>query len=309
MTTRSPADPFTDPLSSVVALLRPQPAISKMVEASGRWLVERTDLRSPFYAAIVEGRTRLTIESRAPVMLEAGDFVLIPEVERFTMTSEATTTLGAARLPLETGPGTYRLGPVEKTVEMRALIGHCRFAAAEKVLLLSLLPEMVHLSGHERLLTLVPLIHDETQSNRPGRAMILERLLEVLMIEALRANSSAGHPPGLSRGLSDPRLVGPLSLIHNDVGRSLSVEDLAREAGMSRSAFYDRFRRALGVAPKEYVMGWRMAVARDLLLRGNLTNAEIAHRVGYGSASAFCMAFVRHQGMAPGAFAAAHAAG
>lgn len=299
--------PFADPLSSVVALLKPRPSISKMVEAGGRWLVERTDLGSPFYAAIIEGRSRLTVKGRAPVMLTAGDFVLIPEVESFTMTSEVPPPPGASRLPLETGPGTFRLGPADGPVEVRALVGHCDFAATDKGLLLSLLPEMVHLSGQDRLLALVQLIHDETRSDRPARAMILERLLEVLMIEALRASPGPEHPPGLSRGLSDPRLAGVLFRIHDDVAGALSVEDLARDAGMSRSAFFERFRTALGIAPKEYVTAWRMAVARDLLLRGGLTNAEIAHRVGYGSASAFGMAFVRHEGVSPGVFAAEQA--
>jgi len=300
------ADPAGDPLSSVVALLKPQPSISKMVEAGGPWQVERRDMASPFYCAIVEGRCRLTITGRDPVLLAAGDFVLIPDADSFTMSSEVAPPAGAARVPLETGPGMFRVGPVDAPVELRALVGHCRFAAPDRELLLSLLPEMIHVSGHERLLALVPVIHEETRSDRLARGMILERLLEVLMIEALRSSPAPTLPPGLLRGLSDPTLARALHRIHADTAGALPVADLARGAGLSRSGFFERFRREVGRAPKEYVTAWRMAVAQNLLLCGGLTNAEIALQVGYGSSSAFGMAFVRHNGVSPGAFAERH---
>jgi AraC-like DNA-binding protein len=298
-----------DPLSTVVALLKPRPDISKMVVAGGRWQVDRTDMANPFYAAIVQGRARLEVRGQAPVLLEAGDFVMVPALDSFTMTSEVPPPPGAARLPLETGPGVFRLGPADSPVEMQALVGHCRFDAPDRTLLLSLLPQMIHVSGHDRLMALVPVIHEETRADRPARAMILERLLEVLMIEALRSSPSHAGPPGLLRGLSDPSLGAALHRIHNAKGSALTVTGLAQEAGMSRSAFFERFSAALGCAPMEYARAWRMAIARDLLLRGDLTNAEIAHQVGYGSASAFTLAFVRHEGIAPGLWARRHAEG
>lgn len=73
---------------------------------------------------------------------------------------------------------------------------------------------------------------------------------------------------------------------------------------MSRSGFFEKFRKEIGQAPMDYVTGWRMALAKTLLRQGGLTNAEIAHRIGYGSASAFGMAFQRTEKMSPGKFAA-----
>tara|TARA_R110000868_G_scaffold408790_3_gene692861 strand:+ start:250486 stop:251322 length:837 start_codon:yes stop_codon:yes gene_type:complete len=276
-----------------------------MVTAGGQWQVERHDMASPFYCAIVEGRCRLTIRGREPVILSAGDFVLIPDLDSFTMSSEVPPPRHATYLPLETGPGTFRLGPATSPIEVRALVGHCAFNAPEKELLLSLLPEMIHVSGQQRLMALVPMIHEETRSDRPARTMILERLLEVLLLEALRTAPVRPLPPGLLRGMCDPQLSGALQRIHSDSAGALSVSDLARGAGMSRSGFFERFKREVGKAPMEYATAWRMALARDLLLRGDLTNSEIAQKVGYGSASAFGMAFLRHQGVSPGAFAAA----
>lgn len=296
-------EPAPDPLSSVVALLKPRPDVSKRVRAGGQWQVERSDMADPFYAAMVMGRARLSVNGGAPILLEAGDFVMVPALDRFKMTSDAAPPLGVARQPLETGPGVFRLGPAEGPVEMEALVGHCRFGVPDRTLLLSLLPQMIHVSGQERLMALVGLIHDETRADRPGRTMILDRLLEVLMIEALRSTQGEDRPPGLLRGLSDPRLAVALRRIHEATDSDLSVKALARAAGMSRSAFFDGFKSALGCAPMEYTRAWRMAVARDLLRRKDLTNAEIAHRVGYGSASAFSMAFLRHAGTSPGLFA------
>jgi AraC-like DNA-binding protein len=277
-----------------------------MVVAGGRWQVERHDMVSPFYAAIVEGRARLVVRGQEPVLLQAGDFVMVPAMDGFTMTSEVPPPPGTARRPLETGPGMFRLGPDDAPVEMRALVGHCRFGAPDRALLLTLLPQMIHVSGQDRLMALVPLIHEETRADRPARTMILERLLEVLMIEALRSSADHALPPGLLRGVSDPRLAAALHRIHTAPDAALSVAELARAAGLSRSAFFERFRSALGCTPMDYARTWRMAVARDLLLRGDLTNGEIAHRVGYGSASAFAMAFARAEGTSPGAFAARH---
>lgn len=296
-------DTPSDPLSSVVTLLNPAVSISKMVEAGGQWLVERHDTASPFYCAMVEGQCQLQVTGRDPVTLTGGDFVLIPHMQGFTMSSEVKPPQNVPRMPLETGPGRFRLGAPEVSVDVRALVGHCRFDTPASDLLVSLLPDMIHVSGQSRLTALVPIIHEETRAARPGREMILERLLEVLLIEALRSGSAATLPPGLLRGLSDPQLASALHRIHAEAGGVLSVSEMARAAGMSRSGFFERFRKQVGCAPMEYATDWRMAVAKTLLRQGGLSNAEIALKVGYGSASAFGLAFARHEGLSPGAFA------
>lgn len=296
-------EPTSDPLASVVALLTPEPSISKLVSAGGRWLVERTNMQSPFYCAIVDGMCLLTIRDRSPLVLETGDFVLVPDVFDFTMSSIEPPPRGAPCLPLETGPGMFRLGEPDTQTEVRCLVGHCTFASPDKDLLVSLLPEVIHVRAQDRLITLMQMIQEETQSDRAARDMVLRRLLEVLLVEALRSVENTMAKPGLLRGLADPRLALALRQIHADPGAHLSVLDLAGAAGMSRSTFFDRFRHEVGAAPMEYVGAWRMAVAKDLLLRGNLAMAEVAERVGYGSVSAFSMAFSRHVGTSPGAFA------
>jgi AraC-like DNA-binding protein len=294
----------TDPLASVVALLKPEPSIAKLVSGGGRWRVERTNMASPFYCAMVEGTCMLRIRDCAPLVLEAGDFVLVPEVFDFTMSSINPPPSGAPHLPLETGPGTFRLGEQDAPTDVRCLVGHCSFASPDRELLVSLLPAVVHARAQGRLIALVEMIQEETQSDRAARDMVLGRLLELLLVEALRSVESTMAEPGLLRGLADPQLALALRQIHADPGASLSVQGLAAEAGMSRSTFFDRFHGEVGSAPMKYVAAWRMAVAKDMLVRGNMAMAELARRVGYGSVSSFSMAFSRHVGTPPGAFAA-----
>jgi len=82
-----------------------------------------------------------------------------------------------------------------------------------------------------------------------------------------------------------------------------TVPRLAKEAGLSRSVFFERFRHALGVAPMEYLLPWRMALAKNMLRLESLGIGEVAERVGYSSASTFRVAFTRHVGTAPSLYA------
>lgn len=138
---------------------------------------------------------------------------------------------------------------------------------------------------------------------RAGRELVLSRLVEVLLIEALRSAPAGDAPPGLVRGLADVRLAPALRQMHGQLSRSWTVAELARAAALSRSAFFERFERTVGLPPMEYLLAWRMAVAKDLLRRHDLGIDEVAERVGYGSASTFSTAFSRQVGQPPGRYA------
>jgi transcriptional regulator GlxA family with amidase domain len=170
-------------------------------------------------------------------------------------------------------------------------------------LLVSLLPPLVHVRGVDRLSILVRLVGEEASERRAGRDLVLTRLVEVLLIEALRAAPGDGAPPGLLRGLADARLAPAIRQMHSQLERSLTVALLAKSAALSRSAFFERFSRTVGLPPMEYVLAWRMAVAKDLLRREDVGLAAVAERVGYGSASTFSTAFSRHVGRSPGRYA------
>ncbi len=288
-----------DPLTEVVTLLQPGPPFSKRVSGAGRWSVRRAESGRPFYCAVLEGTCLLAVSGRAPVVLEKGDFVLIPSAFDFTASS-----LEPPRGKRETAhtvlpDGEIRHGDSSGPPDVRMLVGYCVFASPDASLLVSLLPRFVHVRGERRLTTLVELVREESRERRPAREVILARLLEVLLIEALRSTAGTAASPGLLRGLADERLAAAIRRMHESPTRAWTVAQLAKEAALSRSAFFERFSRAVGVAPMEYLLGWRMALAKKLLRRKDVTVAEVAEQVGYSSASTFSVAFSRHVGLPP----------
>jgi transcriptional regulator GlxA family with amidase domain len=153
------------------------------------------------------------------------------------------------------------------------------------------------------LSTLVQLVADEARERRSGRDLVLSRLVELLLIETLRSTQGAETPGGLLRGLADARLAPALRQMHTHVTRAWTVPQLAKTAGLSRSSFFEHFTTTVGIPPMEYLLAWRMALAKDLLRREDLGIEEVAERVGYASASTFSTAFSRHVGKPPRQYA------
>ena len=294
---------MTDPLAEVVALLQPSASYSKVVTGAGRWSIRRTEFGNPFYTVILDGSKRLAVEGHEPIVLQAGDFVLVPAAQSFVSSSlEPPTPEDAIVTPTRLPDGEFRLGTLSGAPDVRFLVGHCVFGSPDAALLVSLLPQLVRVRGEQRLATLVQLVGEESRAQRPAREVILQRLLEVLLIEALRSTAQTTAFPGLLRGLTDERLGAAIRRMHASPSQPWTVAQLAKEAALSRSAFFERFSRTVGVAPMEYLLTWRMALAKNLLRRMEGSIAEVAERVGYGSASAFTIAFTRHVGLPPGRF-------
>ena len=296
---------MTDPLSEVITLLQPRAVFSRRISGAGRWGVRYSAFGQPSFCAVLEGRCRLTVDGHVPMTLEAGDFVLLPATPGFTMSGfeparfERLDPKVTSKITGEVRHGTRGGRP-----DVRLLGGWFAFDSPDSVLLVSLLPSLVHVRSVERLSTLVRLVGEEATEQRSGRDLVLTRLVEVLLIEALRLAPGDDAPPGLLRGLADMQLAPAIRQMHNQIARSWTVAQLARAAALSRSAFFERFTRTVGLPPMEYLLAWRMAVAKDLLHRRDLGVGEVAERVGYGSASTFSTAFSRHVGQPPGRYAA-----
>jgi AraC-like DNA-binding protein len=297
-----------DPLAEVVSLLQPGAPFSKLVVASAPWAVHRTETGRPFYFVMLQGGCRLRIDGPAAsdtLTLDEGDFVLIPAARTFATSSLDRQPPHAGEIldtPIAPMPGGARVGRADAPVAARMLVGNCVFASPDAAILLTLLPQWVHVRGDPRLSTLVQLVGEESRSDRPAREIVMARLLEVLLIEALRATSGTSASSGLARGLSDPRIALALRRMHERPSAPWTVAQLASEAAMSRSSFFERFSGAVGMAPMEYLLAWRMALARRLLRERRHPIAEIAARVGYSSVSTFGVAFTRHVGMPPGRY-------
>lgn len=299
---------MADPLSEVISLLRPRAPFSKLAEASGPFRVHRDDLNEVFYCMLLAGRARLEADGKPPIVLSAGDFVLIPAITAFSLSSiDPPPPQGLVSQPAPGADGVVRIGTSEGPADVQQLVGHCSFASPDSGLLVSLLPDMVVVRGDGRLATLAALVRDEARADRPARDVVVEHLLQVLMIEAFRSSAQPDATPGLLRGLADARIGPALRAMHAAPGHGWSVAELAHEAGLSRSAFFTRFNHVVGLAPMGYLLNWRMTLAKHLLRSKRHGIAEVSVRVGYGSTSAFSTAFARHVGSAPARFVKASA--
>ena len=295
---------MVDPLTEVISLLQPGTVVSKGISGAGRWAVRYSRFGQPSFCAVLDGACRLVVDGHEPLMLAAGDFVLMPATPGFTMSGfEPARAKRIDPNRAAASAGELRHGNPDGPPDVRLLGGYFVFGAADAALLVSLLPQLAHVRGETRLATVVQLVADESGEQRPGRDLVLTRLIEVLLIEALRSTTGATASPGLLRGLADDRLAAALRQMHENPGRAWTVEQLARQAALSRSAFFERFSRCVGLAPMAYLQTWRMALARKLLRTDRVALADVAERVGYSSASTFSTAFSRHVGQPPARYA------
>jgi len=169
--------------------------------------------------------------------------------------------------------------------------------------LLETLPPVLSLSAaaDDPLHDVISLLSSELARPAPGQRTVLDRLLDVLLVLAIRACfQQSDHAPRWYQASVDGRLGPALSAMHSDAAHAWTVPKLAALSGLSRAAFARIFQIALGQAPMQYLTEWRMTLARDYLRAGELTLTQIGTRTGYGSPYAFAAAFRRHHGVPPG---------
>ena len=146
------------------------------------------------------------------------------------------------------------------------------------------------------------LLFAETDRVRCGHRLLADRLFEVVLLQLLRwlldHPDEGGISAGLLAGLSDPKLARALVAVHEDPGRAWSLERMAAEAGMSRSAFAARFRAVVGETPAEHLSNWRLAIAQAQLRQGRSIKA-IATGLGYANPSALSRVFAQRVGTSP----------
>lgn len=293
---------MVDPLAEVITLLKPRAVFSKVIGGAGAWAVRYAEFGEPSFCTMLDGECILAVDGHEPALLKAGDFVLLPATPGFTLSSTTDA------VPVQMDPaaaqeteGEIRHGRQDGPAETRMLGGYFAFDSPDASLLVSLLPTLLHIRGVARLELLVQMVRDESLDRRSGRELILGRLVEILLVEALRS-ASLGTTSGLLRGLADVRLSAAIRHMHESPASPWTVSKLAEKAALSRSAFFARFSRVVGLAPMEYLLTWRMALAKNLISQNKFTLVEIAERIGYGSASSFSTAFSRHVGRAPSTY-------
>jgi AraC-like DNA-binding protein len=168
--------------------------------------------------------------------------------------------------------------------------------------LIQALPPMLVIrpTPHDQIHDVVSLISRELSRPTPGQQTVLDRLLDILLVMAMRTSfDQSPTAPRWYRAAADPRLGRALQAMHNEPERAWTVPELAQLSAMSRPSFARNFERALGQSPMQYLTDWRMTLARDYLLAGELSLEQIALRTGYSSPNAFAATFRRHVGLAP----------
>lgn len=237
-----------------------------------------------------------------------GDVALVRRGAPHTLTS----TPRAVAVPLDrflarhavaTGLRCFELPGAGPTTEL--LCGAYTFEGSICDSLLDALPAVVLIPARSGTLRdVVAMLGHEVARDAAGQQTVLDRLLDLGLVFALRAHFSAAGEgaPAWYQALDDP-VAGPaLRALHDEPSRPWTVESLAAEAAMSRAAFARRFKAATGEAPLGYLSRWRMSIAADALRRPGASISAVAREVGYSSEFAFAAAFKRHHGEPPGRF-------
>jgi AraC-like DNA-binding protein len=253
-------------------------------------------------------------DDAAAVRLAAGDIALISGTGRYTVADDPSTpprfvVRGGRKYVAEGGaevaggqrspaPRTYGDGLPGATVMLRGTY-ELRGDVGDR--LLDMLPPLAVVPAGPRTRAALDLLAAEIAREEPGQDAVLDRLLDLVLVLALRAwcAGPGSASPAWYRALADPAIGDALRLLHDDPARRLTVAALAAEVGMSRAAFAARFTSLVGEPPLTYLTGWRMTLAADLLRDTGATVAGVARTVGYEDAFAFSVAFKRARGVSP----------
>jgi AraC-like DNA-binding protein len=302
-----------DDLTEIMSLLR----------TSGH-LYGRLDLSAPFAfefpgykgicLIIVRGSCFLGVDKEPLLRLAAGDFVLLPNPQCYSLRSHPDLVLRPAlEVCSEEKFRQTRLISFDggEGPSTSVIAGCFAFASPESELLVKHLPSVIHLQASGKhappwFQSTIQFIAAETSQNLPGAGVIVDRLADALFTVAMRTRTGnschAAHPSWL-RSLADPQIGEALRKIHAEPEQPWTIAILARSVSMSRSSFAERFRELVGETPLEHLTQWRMVRAANMLLANRpMKLAAIASAVGYESESSFGKVFSRVMGMSPGKY-------
>ncbi|AOP48033.1 AraC family transcriptional regulator [Streptomyces lydicus] len=304
-----------DVLSDLLHRARARNALVRQLIQRPPWSLSFTDPPPLTVVTTLAGHASVRIDDAgtAPVRLAAGDIALITGPGGYTIADDPSTPPqvvihgrrksvadGAPETPAtqrNLAPRTYGDGLPGATVMLRGAY-HLRGDVGDR--LLGTLPPLAVVPAGPATRAALDLLGTEATRDEPGQDAVLDRLLDLLLVLALRAwCAGAETAPAWYRALADPAIGEALHLLHADSARRWTVAELATQVGMSRAAFAARFTALVGEPPLTYLTGWRMTVAADLLRDAETTVAAVAHHVGYEDPFAFSVAFKRIRGVSP----------
>lgn len=292
-----------DPLSDVLIGSGFNAACSVRLTAGGDWALRFRPIALKFNA-VLHGGCWLTPEGEAAARLDAGDCFIVAG-RPFVLSSGPDLPPVDAVEVFSGSPvcATYGLGE-----DVALLGGSVAFAEADASHLLDLLPSSSVIragaDGAASMGWLLNQLDREWREDRPGAQAACDDLLRLMFIHALRAHLSTDEADkvGWLAGLKDPAVAAALKAIHAEPSRAWRLPELAAQAGLSRTAFAERFRNRVGRPPVEYAATWRMRVAARRLREGRQSVSAVADELGFLSDSAFGAAFRRVHGVSPGRY-------
>jgi AraC-like DNA-binding protein len=282
------------------------------------WSMRIEDEAPLTLVALVRGTAHILPEAAGaePFALRAGDVAILRGPDPYTVadapeTAPQVVILPGQRCVLPDGREIAEMGDLDDLGvrtwgnspdgETMLLTGTYQLRSETSRRLLDALPPTLHVEAQSWENPLVGYLAEEIARDDPGQEAVLDRLLDLLLIAALRAwfAREEARAPGWYRAQADPTVGPALALIHNNPSRAWTVATLADAVGLSRAAFARRFTDLVGEPPMAFLTTWRLSLAADLLREPGATIASVAPQVGYSSPFALSSAFKRVRGVSP----------
>ena len=305
-----------DALTNFLDSPRARGAFLMRVTMAPPWSVEVRDEAPLAVVAVTTGSVWYAPASGDPVVLRAGDVLLVRGPDAYRVADSEVTPTQAVIHPggrCETPTGESLELPMRQGVRTwgnaadgtdAMLIGTYESAGEVGSRILDVLPREIVIRGEHWRSPLVEVLGSEISGDGIGQASLLDRLLDALTVSAIQhwLASADSTAPGWLRAGADDVVRAALELVHEAPQESWTVASLAHRVGVSRAGLARRFTDAVGEPPMSYLAGWRLALAADQLLDTADTVSRIARDVGYSSPFTFSTAFKRHYGASPQAY-------
>ncbi|MBF6064422.1 AraC family transcriptional regulator [Nocardia terpenica] len=311
-----------DVLSDLLFRARASDAQVRQLIHPAPWSMTYTDAPPLTLVATLGGpaTVRLADNGSPPAHLDTGDVALISKTARYTIADHPDTPeqyiihkgrkylAGEGEVPADHASLAARTYGADSSDAAVMLRGAYHLTGDVAARLLDMLPALAVVPAEPRTEPVLELLTREARLDEPGQDAVLRRLLDLLLVLALRAWCARAETglPAWCRALTDPAIGDALQLLHQHPAHPWTVADLATEIGMSRAAFAARFTRLVGEPPLAYLTNWRMTIAADQLRDTTATIAAVAKNVGYQDPFAFSVAFKRTYDYPPSSWRRTH---
>jgi AraC-like DNA-binding protein len=298
----------SDTLSDALMKMKLKSTASAVVSAAGKWAIEYPTFEGFKLQILLKGERYVVMDGSSKILhLKSGDCILMTGRKPLVVASDPSVK---KRIKLEELLSLKKDGvmAINGGGELLAMGTYFQFDGHLPNLLFESLPPYIYVAGHSDQAAILrwslERFQSEFFSENPGRALILNHLAPIMLLQILRIylGSVPKNKQNWLCAISDPQMSRVFEVMHSQYHRPWSLESLAKVAGLSRSGFALSFRKKVGISPLDYLTNWRMHIACNLLRAEDQTIASIANAVGYESESAFSLAFKRVLKLRPGAY-------